>query len=107
MPKWQTTYWTAPAYKEPRLLLSKWPEEKILEMFRRAFDTGLAETDLPSEREAQLFRFAIKNRKRSKQYNGFDLSLLTTEVRGRTVRVLRKAKIEIRETDKATETSDA
>ena len=71
----------------------QWPKEKMKELVKLASELGTSEAELASPKEAELFRFALKNYKRR---NGVGENL-TTNIEGSTVIVRRKAEVKIKE----------
>jgi hypothetical protein len=71
----------------------QWPLETIKELLSQAEALGFSEAELASPKEAELFRYAVKNYKR--RYKVGDN--LTTNIVGTTVIVRRKSEVTIKE----------
>ncbi len=72
----------------------QWPLETIKELLERAESSGFSETaPLSSPKEAELFRYAVKNYKRRYKVG----ENLTTNIRGSVVEVRRKVEVRLKE----------
>ena len=71
----------------------QWPLETIRELIERASEKGESEAELSSPKEAEHFRYAVKNYKR--RYGVGEN--LTTKIVGNNVVVLRKVEVKLKE----------
>lgn len=72
----------------------QWPLETIRELLEKAESSGFSETaPLASPKEAELFRYAVKNYKRRYRVG----ESLTTNIRGSVVEVRRKIEVKLKE----------
>ncbi len=72
----------------------QWPLETIRELLEQAQIIGFSETaPLASPKEAELFRYAVKNYKRRYKVG----ENLTTNIRGCVVEVRRKVEVRLKE----------
>jgi hypothetical protein len=70
----------------------QWPADIIKELLNEAQTKGHSEAELASPKEAELFRYAIKNYKRRNNTG----ENLTTNVVGKSVIIRRNAEIKIK-----------
>jgi hypothetical protein len=71
-----------------------WPMSIVKELIERAQIHGFAETELSSPKEAELFRYAVKNYKRRHNVGGN----LMTNTQGSSVIVRKQPEVKLKET---------